>query len=77
MRFCVRSLLNDLQAWFSADKLLLSEGLEPEHTLSFENLVPTLGNLRWVFLAIFEVLERYELLGVRVLNYSHIFSHRD
>lgn len=57
--------IKDFQAWFSADKRVISEGLNPEHTLSFNGVVPTLGDLRWVFFAIIQVLERYELFRVR------------
>lgn len=42
----------------------MTEGLDAEHTTSFEGIVPTLGNLRWVFLTIVQVLTRYELFGV-------------
>lgn len=63
--FRVLPLLKNLQAWLSADKLVLSEGLDPEHTLLFSNAAPTLGDLRWVFFAIVQVLEEYKLLQVR------------
>lgn len=53
------------QAWFSADKGKLTEGSGPEHTRQFLGVVPTLGDLRWVFLAIVQVLKQYELFGVR------------
>lgn len=32
--------------------------------MSFDKTAPTLGDLRWVFFAIVQVLEQYELLGV-------------
>lgn len=63
---CAWSSANSRQAWLSADKLVLSEGLDPEHTMSFSDATPTLGDLRWVFFAIVQVLEQYELLVVRV-----------
>lgn len=56
--------LKCLQAWFSADKSVLSTGLDPEHTMSFSDDMPTLGDLRWVFFAILQVLDRYKLFGV-------------
>lgn len=44
---------------------MLSEGLNPEHTSTFsDTTTPTLGDLRWVFFAIVQVLERYKLLKV-------------
>lgn len=48
----------------AADKNVLSEGLDPEHATAFRGLRPTLGDLRWVFLAIVEVLTQYELFRV-------------
>lgn len=54
-----------LQAWLSVDKSVLSEGKDPEHTQTFRDVIPTLGELRWVFYAIVQVLERYELFRVR------------
>lgn len=56
--------LKYLQAWLSADHQTVSEGLNPEHSTSFEDTVPTLGDLRWVFVAISQVLVRYELFRV-------------
>lgn len=44
---------------------MLTEGKVPEHTQIFRNIIPTLGELRWVFYAIVQVLERYELFRVR------------
>lgn len=54
----------ELQARLAADKGVLSEGLSPEHSTPFEGLLPTLGDLRWVFHAIVEVLGTYELFRV-------------
>lgn len=53
-----------MQAWLSANKSILLEGQEPEHTLRFNRIPPTLGDLRWVFWAIVQVLDRYELFRV-------------
>lgn len=33
--------------------------------MSFDDAAPTLGDLRWIFFAVVQVLERYQLWGVR------------
>lgn len=62
---CQYNLANGIQAWLSANKSILLEGQEPEHTIRFDRVAPTLGDLRWVFWAIVQVLDRYELFRVR------------
>lgn len=53
---------------------MLSEGKDPEHTQTFRDVIPTLGDLRWVFHAIVQVLERYELFRVRSYVGGLLFS---
>lgn len=66
------------QAWLSADKRLVSEGLSAEHTTVFgdASIVPTLGDLRWVFYAIVQVLKRYELFRVRQVALALYFVQK-
>lgn len=57
-----------MQAWLSSNKHMLTEGLASEHTASFVGVAPNLGDLRWQFWAITQVLERYELFRVFLRN---------
>jgi hypothetical protein len=57
--------MDQLQAKFSADKRSLIGDALRENRQTFAN-IPTLGDLRWMVVAITQVLRRYELFRVRL-----------
>ena len=58
-------LIGQLQAKFSANKPPLIEDAIQENRQTFTDM-PTLGDLRWMVVAITQVLRRYELFRVRL-----------
>lgn len=54
-----------MQARISTNKnALIDDGSDLEYTPDFK-IIPTLGDLQWVFMAIGDVLRQYELYKVR------------